>query len=259
MLRLQHRSARIAALSLGALALTNGQVPAQITYEFANATTGTVQTNFSVTVGSSVPIRIYLHELTPGAPLFHSDGGLGSAGVRVSFNTPAGVASVLSVVDVVPATTANGGLWDFGTPNLSPLGTSATLADGALAAGVQPDAQGRVLLGTFSLHGLTPGTLTLGAANPNPSAPFNTSSFVADTSGIPLINYDPLIMSQSALLTVTPVPEPALVLFSCAAIGLTGAALRIRRDRRAGPASPGLVRPTVCHRAIPPDGGVNSH
>ncbi len=139
---------------------------------------------------SAVPIRIYLHELTPGAPLFQSNGGLGSGGVRLSFNTPPGIAG-LSLADVSPATIANGGPWDLGTAT-STLGTSAAIADGALAAGVLPDAQGRILLGTFTLHGLAPGTVTLGAADPNPATGFDTSSFVADSSGIPATQLRPL-------------------------------------------------------------------
>src|SRR5215475_5639017 len=155
MLRHRFGPARPAALALAALLLTGGPAPAQIVYEFANATTGAAQTSFSVSVGGTVAVRVYLHELTPGAPMFHSAGGLGSGAVRLSFNTPPGVAG-LTAADITPATTANGGPWDFGTPTLSQTGTSAALADAALAAGVQPDAQGRVLLGTFTLHGLAP-------------------------------------------------------------------------------------------------------
>jgi hypothetical protein len=224
--------ARLAALAIGALALTIGSARAQITYEFANATNGVAQTNFSVAVGGSLPIQIYLHELTPGAPMFNGNGGLGSGGVRFSFNTPTGIAG-LALTDVSPATTAAGGLWDLGTPTLNP-GISAAIADGALATGVKPDAQGRILLGTFTLHGLTPGMVTLGAADPNSAIGFDTSSFVAGANGIPLINYDPNLLAKMATLTVTPVPEPASLLAACTvAAGLTGAVRRIRRRTRA--------------------------
>src|SRR5262245_60551523 len=124
MLRHRFGPVRLATLALGALLLTGGSAPAQIVYEFANATTGAAQTNFSVPVSGTVPIRLYLHELTPGAPLFHSAGGLGSGAVRLSFNTPPGVAAVLSAADITAATTTNGGLWDFGTASLSASGTS---------------------------------------------------------------------------------------------------------------------------------------
>jgi hypothetical protein len=236
MLRHRFVPARLAALALAALLLTGGSARAQIVYEFADATTGAAQTTFSMSVGGALPVRLYLHELTPGAPLFHSAGGLGSGAVRLSFNTPPGVAG-LSAADVTPATTATGGPWDFGTPSLSPSGTSAALADAALAAGVQPDAQGRILLGTFTLHGLAPGAVALGAADPNPAIGFDTSSFAAGADGAPLINDDPLIAAATATLTVSPVPEPAGVLAAgAAAAGLAGAARRIRRARAAGPA-----------------------
>lgn len=236
MRRCRFGPARLAAVVLGALLLTGGTAPAQIVYEFADATTGVTQTNFSVSVGGTIPVRIYLHELTPGAPLFHSAGGLGSGAVRLSFDTPPGVAG-LSAADVTPAVAAGGGPWDFGTPTVSPSGASAAVADAALAAGVLRDAQGRALLGTFTLHGLAPGTVTLGAADPNPAAPFDTSSFAADPDGIPLVDYDPLIMSTTATLTVAPVPEPVGVLAACAvAAGLARVGRHIRRGP--GPPSP---------------------
>jgi hypothetical protein len=151
------------------------------------------------------------------------------------------VAAVLSAADVTPATPATpatGGLWDFGTPALGGSGTSAALAAGALAAGVPPDAQGRVLLGTFTLHGLAPGAVALGAADPNPAIGFDTSSFAAGAGGAPLINDDPLIAAATATLTVSPVPEPAGVLAAgAAAAGLACTVRRSRRARAAGPAN----------------------
>jgi hypothetical protein len=238
MLRHRFGTTPLAALALGALALSAPPAPAQIVYEFADATTGAAQTDFSVPAGGALPIRIYLHELTPGAPLFHSAGGLGTGAVRLSFDTPPGVAG-LSVADVAAATAANGGPWDFGTPTLSALGTSAALAVGALPAGVPPDAPGRVLLGTFTLHGLAPGTLTLGAADPNPATGFDTSSFAIGANAIPLINYDPLITAGAARLTVTPVSEPGGLGLACLAASLGWAAYRRRRAARAiGPGGP---------------------
>lgn len=220
------------SLALGALLLTGGLAPAQIIYEFANATTGLAQNNFSVPVGGTLPIRVYLHELTPGAPMFHSAGGLGSGAVGLSFANPAGVGGPLSLADIVPATTTNGGAWDFGTPTLSLLQSTASVADGQFTTGVAPDASGRVLLGTFALHGQAPGILTLSAVDPNPILAFDTSSFATGVNFIPLINYDPLITAGSATLTVTPVPEPASPVLVCL-VTLGWVAYRRRRAARA--------------------------
>ena len=226
------------AMALGAVLLTCGSVRAQIVYEFVDATTGLTQNNFIVPIGGTLPIRVYLHELTPGAPMFHSAGGLGSAAVALSFANPPGVAG-LSLADITPATTTNGGAWDFGTPTLSPSGTSASVSVGQFTTGVAPDASGRVLLGTFALHGQAPGILTLTAADPNPLIAFDTSSFAAGANFIPLINYDPLITAGSATLTVTPVPEPSglLVTFAVAA-GLIFAARRLSPTSRAASPAP---------------------
>jgi hypothetical protein len=81
--------------------------------------------------------------------------------------------------------------------------------------------------------------VTLGAADPNPAIAFDTSSFAADPNGVPLVNYDPLIMTATATLTVAPVPEPASVLAACAAAaGLVRLGHRIHRRTRASVPAP---------------------
>src|SRR5262249_62199239 len=91
----------------------------------------------------------------------------------------------------------------------------------------------------FTLHGLAPGAVTLGAADPNPAIAFDTSSFAADPNGVPLVDYDPLIMTATATLTVAPVPEPASMLAACAApAGLAPVCPCIRPRTRASVPSP---------------------
>src|SRR5262245_1719560 len=83
---------------------------AQIVYEFADSS-GVARTNFSVPVASSIPIQVYIHEITAGAPTLNSDGGLGTGAVRVTFNNPSGVAAVQSTADISAATPP----WAFGS------------------------------------------------------------------------------------------------------------------------------------------------
>src|SRR5205823_12682205 len=93
------------ALAIVVLALAGEPVFAQTTivYEFANATTGLAQSVFAVPVGQKVPVRIYLHETTPGAPLLSDSGhGLGSGGVRLTY-IPATTASIAVLSDAQPA------------------------------------------------------------------------------------------------------------------------------------------------------------
>src|SRR5438270_872435 len=105
------------SLALAALLLAGRPAPAQIVYEFADDT-GAAKNSFSVLLGNTLPVRVYIHELTAGAPTLNSQGGLGSGGVRVTFNSPAGVAAVTSLTDVQPADTTIGGPWGFGTPEI---------------------------------------------------------------------------------------------------------------------------------------------
>lgn len=172
---------RFLLAALLAAALSAGQADAQVVYEFAT-TAGVTSSSFSVVVGQDLGVRVYLREQTAGAPLFNSNGGLGSGAVRVNFNNPAGVVAVQSAASVRLATTANGGPWDFGNPTIN--STSAGLSVAAFASGVFPDADGRVLLGTFTFRGLAEGTTTLTATDLNPTADFDTTSF--DATEIPL-------------------------------------------------------------------------
>ena len=110
---------------------------AQIVYEFADAS-GTAQTNFSVQVGGTVSVKVFIHELTAGAPTLNSQGGLGTGAVRVRFNNPANIAAVLTTGDVT-----NAGSWQFFTPTIGSgaNANSATFAGGTFS-GVLPNAQG---------------------------------------------------------------------------------------------------------------------
>ena len=213
------RDAMRVVVVIGLLLAAARPARAQLVYEFANAA-GVAQSNFSVPVGSSVAIRVYIHETSAGAATLNANGGLGTGAVRVTFDNPSGVASVQATGDISP-----GPAWAFGTPAID--STSARLVNGSsITSGVLPDTEGRILLGTFIFQGLAEGSVTLGALDPNPGVGYDTSSF-ATSANIPLTNYDPLLQSATATLTVTPVPEPA-------ALGLAAAALlAARRLRRA--------------------------
>jgi hypothetical protein len=218
-------------LAAAGLLLPARLAQAQIIYEFANGTTGAAQSSFTVPAGGTIPISVYIHETATGAPTLNSQGGLGTAAVRVTFNSPAGVAAVQTTADIVSPVPP----WDLATPTIGSganANTAALTVGKLVAPGVLPNTQGRVLLGTFTLHALTSGTVNLSAVNPN-SAGYNTSSFNA-TGGVPNINYDPLLQPGAATLTVSPVPEPgSLVLAGLAAVGLAAA----RRRRAKTPVS----------------------
>ena len=171
---------------------------------------------------------MYLVATPTTATTINADGGLATAGVRVTFNNPAGVAGVVSASDVKPATPANGGQFDFGTPSAD--ATSAAVSNASFG-GVTFPASDRVLLGTFTFAGQSVGTTTLGAVDPNPAQLGDISSF---TSSAPF-DQPGFLPPGAATLQVVPVPEPAFVL--AAAGGLSAAAGAVRRRR----ASPGRV------------------
>jgi hypothetical protein len=91
---------------------------------------------------------------------------------------------------------------------------------------VLPDSDGRILLGTFTFHGLAVGKETLGAVDPNPGTNGDTTHF-ANGIGI-----DSSIIAGSAFLNVNPnpVPEP-ITTPAFAALAMT-AFVRRRAARR---------------------------
>src|SRR5262245_3785966 len=106
---------RVLGLAILALALAGQPALAQaptIVYEFANATTGLPQATFSVLQGQKVSVRIYLHELTPNAPLLTDTGGMGSGAVRLVY-APTTTASVATATDILTGAAPNGP-WTFG-------------------------------------------------------------------------------------------------------------------------------------------------
>lgn len=203
---------------LAVLALAS-PASAQLQYQFADGT-GTASSTFSVPVGGTVSIRVYLRDTTGGAPTLNANGGLGSAAVRVSY-TNSGVASVANLAtDVVAAVPP----WEFGTTAGSVANTSAVLNDtlDTSPTGVLPTGD-RIFIGTFTFTANAEGTSNLTAADPNPGIGFDTTHF---SNGA---NLDGMISNATATITVTPVPEPGTILGVAAVVLWTGRAARRRR------------------------------
>src|SRR5262249_33437029 len=136
---------------------------ADFVWEFDLA--GVPTTNFVIPgVGSTVDVQIYLKETNGGTVLATQQ--LFGAGVSVSFNSPTGVAAVLSTSDI----TANNSTSlpnTFNDTNVTKLTQSSTAAGLSEATDfshfVAPDALNRILFGTFRFTGQAEGNVTITA------------------------------------------------------------------------------------------------
>ncbi len=170
--------------------------------------------------GATVPIQVYLRET--GTTTILTDFGLLAAGIRVTIDDPT-VARVSAVGNIQQNPAFDDSF--FLEKTLSPDYQDAELIMAVdVFAGsliVFPDADGRILLGTFSFTGLTLGTANLTAT----ALPGEFVDGVFQTIAEPFSPAD-------ATLTVT--PEPGSVALSLVALG--GAAVvgvyRSRRKRR---------------------------
>lgn len=161
-------------------------------------------------VGQTADVRVYLAE-TGGTIL--ADEQLFSAGVRLTFGGPA--VGVVSLADVTadPA-------FDDVVKGLSASDASLNVA-ALVNPFVSPDANNRILLGTFRFTALQPGAATITATDLNPTV---GSIETVTGFGTPL---DGDVANGQLLVTVqgsvaSPVPEPAgIVVFG---VGLVLAA-----------------------------------
>lgn len=207
-------------------------VRADFVWEFDLA--GVPTTNFIIPgVGSTVDVQIYLKETNGGTVL--ATQGLFGAGVQVTFNSPTGVAAVLSTSDI----TLNNGAAAFNdaAPQKVQSSTSAGFTEATdISHFVFPDALNRILFGSFKFTGQSEGSVTITAMRfaPPPSDNIITGQ---NPGGIAL---DSLVPNGSAQITVlgTATPEPgSLLLASMAGMGL--ASYGVRRRLRAAPAPEG--------------------
>jgi hypothetical protein len=181
---------------------------------------GVPKTQFEIaSLGGTVDVQVYLTEIN-GSVL--SAEKLFAAGVQMRFDSPSGVVAVLSADDITP----NGAFNDTGSVERLVTAMSAKLSeatDGVTL--VSPDAENRILMGTFRFTGQSVGeaSLTLLRFNPAPDDRIITGQANA---------LDALVTQQSAV-TIRVVPEPgSLALMGLAGLGMTGIAWRRRQKSR---------------------------
>jgi hypothetical protein len=209
----------LAALAGLGLVVLGGSVRADYTYQFANASSGSAQTNFTVGVGQTVDIRVYVLE-TGGTTTLH-DEGLYSGGVELDTQTP----SAANVTAVTPNAAFTGG---------SNTGTGSNAFVNVFSAGTAPNSvtasntdPTRILLGTFTFTGMSAGQTLTVTALPG----LNPDNVLGD--GTTSIDSNLANNAVSAFITVA-VPEPgALMLTGLAASGLALGAWRRRRGAAA--------------------------
>jgi hypothetical protein len=144
-------------------------------------------------------VSVYLTQ-TPGGVQIGPGNTLLTAAVNLLFNSPGGIASVLTPTDITgnPA---------FDSASHSVTATSASLGEASTTAGIS-DLSSPLLLGTFTLTGLAVGDTTIHVSSLSPGPSFATSQ-----GNI----VDPLNMPAA---TATVVPEPPAAVLAMVAMAV---------------------------------------
>ncbi len=206
-----------AAAVLAAAAPARGQTN-PYTFQFAD-TAGNPLGAFTVAgAGSTADVRVYLRE-TDGQNTLRTV-GLFSGDVRVRFDSPGGVAAVLSVADILRNTQFD---QQLGT---GVTATAAVLDEQYLVdlKGVQSPADDptRIYLGTFRFTGQSLGAVTLTAESP-----------VANGGTLLNDGMDVSAQISAATASLTVVPEPgSWMLGGVAVAGLAALRRRARAAKR---------------------------
>lgn len=194
---------------------------ARADYAFQFDLNGTPQNAFTVGVGQTVNVQVYLVQDNAGTSNGLSSQGLSSAGVQLNTANPA--------ITTVTAVTGNSG---FDLQNNTP-GASAKVSESILLNNPVFPATGdpnRILIGTFTFTGLTAGSTVTVSALPG-SGGDNT---LGDGT-----NIDSFISTSSAAITVQAVPEPgAMILSGMAVAGFVAGVVRRRFRRKAEDTQP---------------------
>jgi hypothetical protein len=167
--------------------------------------------------GAKVPIQVFLSQT--GATTILTDEGLAFAGIKVTIDDPT-VAAVLNVDDIVhnPAFDDAFAL----TKAVNPSSAELNMGVSDILNPVFPNADGRILLGTFEFTGLSLGTTSIGVTD----LTIGFDDFITGP-GTPL---DGLIAAGSGEAAV--VPEPGSVALSLVLLGGAAAVTAVRRRRR---------------------------
>jgi hypothetical protein len=205
------------------LLLGTGTARADYVYQFADSS-GNVSSNFSVAVGSTVSIEVFITQT--GSTTGLSATGLNQGGVAVTGYSTS-TATVPNTSAITPNDSNNGGPFNPAFTSTNVSGNTASVQVGLASGGVMAPTSGananRILLGTFTFTGVSAGVTNVVTTSPNPGSNVN---ILADGTVI-----DP-VGNVNAVINVTAVPEPStFVLAGLLATGIAGAAWR-RSHRR---------------------------
>jgi hypothetical protein len=167
------------------------------------------QSTYSILApGQTSLVSVYLTQ-TLGGIQIGAGNTLRTAAVNLLFNSPGGIASVLTATDVT-------GNPVFDSTSSSVSATSASLGETSIA-GIS-DLSSPLLLGTFKLTGLTIGDATIQVSSLSPGPSFGTSqgNFL-DPQNIP-----------TATVSVGVVPEPPAAVLAMLALAVCCLCGRLR-------------------------------